>query len=736
MTKTTKRKKKKERWRKKSFKQRLLIPSALVVLVATLLFLWRFRSPSQSVQNISPGFLQGHNLLLITIDTLRADVLGAYGHPGGLTPNLDQLATEGVRFTSAFAHATMTLPSHCSILTGQYPIRHGVRDNGLFRLEASRLTLAEILSQAGYRTGAFIGAYVLDTRFGLSQGFDRYDDYYGEKTGFMNFNFVERTAEKVLSPATAWIEQDEGRPWFAWLHLFDPHVPYDPPDPYRDLYRDRPYAGEVAYTDHALGGFLERVRSTGRLENTLLVITSDHGESLGEHGETTHGAFAYNSTLHVPLILWSAPGIRPQVLSETVSHVDLVPTILELLGVPVPDSVQGDSLLPHLRGQGTAGIRPVYFETLHPYLTMNLAPLTGIIEGEYKYIDLPLPELYNIRSDPQEEKNLLELEESRAAKLRHTLEELVGSMGKESTRDIRPDSLDNETRKRLQALGYVTSASPPTKKNFTTADDPKNAILFIEKQRAALPLHASGKSEEAISLLEDVIKEREDFTGAYMNLAFILFGKGRLQEAINVAEKAARNHPDNAWVLGSLGTYYSEAGDLANAVRLLKKAGEKAPNDLDALSALGVAYARMGKKDDALALFVRVLDLDPSSAGTHNNMGTFYLHEQEFPKAIDHFRRVIELAPRFWTAYDGLGAALAANGQLSEAVEVWKQLLELNPTMYDAIYNTGVALVQLGRDQEALIYLEMFLREAPPERYREDMRRIEELAADVRNRLR
>jgi arylsulfatase A-like enzyme/Flp pilus assembly protein TadD len=605
----------------------------------------------------------------------------------------------------------------------------------MFRLEDSRLTLAEILEQAGYRTGAFIGSFVLDARFGLSQGFDVYDDYYGEETGFADFNFVERRAEKVLSPATAWIEQDEGRPWFAWVHLFDPHVPYRPPDPYRERYRDHPYAGEVAYTDHALGSFLERLHSTRRLENTLLVATADHGESLGEHGEKTHGAFAYNSTLQVPLILWAKSHLKPQVFSETVSHVDLVPTILELLGFPVPDSVQGNTLLPRLSGQGITDSRPIYFETLHPYLTQNLAPLTGIIDGEYKFIELPLPELYHIPRDPQEETNLFAGEEARAGHLRNTLEELVATMGATAGRDIRPVSLDEETRKRLEALGYIASASPPSRKDFTAADDPKNAIRLIEDQRAAMSLHASGESEEAISLLQNVIKEREDFTAAHINLASILFGTGRLPEAINVLEKAAGNNPESAWVLGSLGIYYCEAGELARAVRTLNRAIEKAPNNADTLNSLGVAYAQMGKRDDALSLFERVLELDPSSAGTHNNIGAIFLREQDFPKAIDYFRRVIELAPGFWAAYDGLGTALAANGQLSEAVEAWKQLLELNPAIYDALYNIGVALVELGRDREALIYLEKFLREAPPERHAEDIQRLKLLAEDVRKRL-
>ena len=260
-------------------------------------------SELHSTPLLAPSALRGFNLLLVTVNTLRADVLGSYGGPESLTPELDRLAVEGIRFDSAFAHAPMTLPSHTSILTGEYPFRHGVRDNGAFRFGESRVTLAEMLGQAGYRTGAFVGSFMLDVRFGLGQGFDVYDDYYGEKGAADSFHFKERPAEQVLEPATSWIGRGEA-PWFAWVHLFDPHLPYAPPAPYLRGRQDEPYQAEVAYVDHELGKFLERLREAGALDNTLVVFTADHGESLGEHGEQTHGAFAYNSTLRVPLILW------------------------------------------------------------------------------------------------------------------------------------------------------------------------------------------------------------------------------------------------------------------------------------------------------------------------------------------------------------------------------------------------------------------------------------------------
>ena len=716
--------------------RRLFAGTVVAGLLASSVFLWHSRrSPSGSFQSIPEGLLRGHNLLLVTIDTLRADVLGVYGDPHGLTPNLDRLAREGIRFTSAFAHATMTLPSHASILTGEYPVRHGIRDNGFFRLEDSRLTLAEILEPAGYRSGAFVGAFVLDTRFGLGQGFDLYDDDYGEESSSTDFNFVERSADEVLVPARAWIEQQEGQPWFAWVHLFDPHVPYQPPGPFRDRDPDQPYRGEVAYTDHALGKFLDRLRSAGQLENTLLVVTADHGESRGEHGETTHGAFAYNATLRVPLIFWSVPELEPQVFTQAVGHVDIVPTVLELLGLPSRDSVQGSTLLPRLAGRQAEG-NPIYFETLHGYLTQNLAPLTGIIEREYKFIDLPIPELYHLLSDPGEQRNLFSSETARARELQNLLEERVRTWTSGSDQAVQPTSLDAETRQRLQALGYVSSFSPPSRTTFTAADDPKSVIGLIEKQRAAMTSYALGKPEEAISHLSDVIEERPDFTVAYLNVATILHAAGRLAEAIATLDRAASLNPERVGVMAMLGAYLSDAGELERAVSILEGAIEMAPDNVDVVNSLAIAYARLGKLDDALALFERVLELDPSSAATLNNIGTTYLRKRDFAAAIATLRRVIDRAPDFWLAYDGLGAAFAETGRLPEAVEAWKRLVELNPESYDALYNLGLVLAEQERDPEALIYLERFARDAPPDVYAADIKSVNALAANVRQRLR
>ena len=371
--------------------------AALVLVVAAL---WWDRARPEAPL-IAPAADQ--NVLLITIDTLRADALGSYGGRAA-TPNLDRLAQGGLRFTFAHAHAVVTLPSHASILTGRYPFEHGVRDNAGYRLDDKADTLAEIARRGGLATGAFVGAFPLDRQFGLGQGFDVYSDVGGRVVAQGDFAFTERRAEEVVGEARAWIEKQRSK-WFAWVHVFDPHASYTPPPPFDARYSGDPYAGEVAYVDHALGPLLDAVRRSAR--PTTIVVTADHGEGLGDHGEATHGTFAYESTLRVPLILAQVgpgtDGSRGRSIDAPVRHVDIVPTIAGLLGMSVPGDLPGRTLLAAAAGD----TRHTYFEAMTPMLKRGWAPLSGVIAGRAKYIDLPIEELYDLAADPREERNLV-----------------------------------------------------------------------------------------------------------------------------------------------------------------------------------------------------------------------------------------------------------------------------------------------------------------------------------------
>ncbi|MFI5179737.1 MAG: sulfatase, partial [Vicinamibacterales bacterium] len=343
-----------------------------------------------------PGAYRGANVLLVTIDTLRKDRVGAFGNRLGLTPTLDRLAAGGVRFTHAFSPAPMTLPAHASMLTGLLPRRHGIRNNTGFRLDERVPTLATALKGAGYRTGAFLGAFVLDGRFGLGRGFDDYDDRF-PRADRASFHYAQRRAADVVALAGDWIlgpGASSSAPWFAWVHLFDPHAPYDAPPEFRA--GRAAYDAEVAYADAMLGRLLDRLRSAHALDRTVVVVTADHGESLGEHGELTHGLFAYDATLAVPLILY-APSMTARTVEAPVSHTDLLPTILDLLGLGLPAPVDGWSLV-----RVPAADRPLYFEAMDASLTRGWAPLRGVVQDGWKYIDLPDEELYDLTADPHE----------------------------------------------------------------------------------------------------------------------------------------------------------------------------------------------------------------------------------------------------------------------------------------------------------------------------------------------
>lgn len=413
---------------------------------------------------LSIGFLMGeeskHNCLLITIDTLRADRLSCYGSPFLKTPNVDGLAGRGAVFSRAFANTSTTLPSHANILLGTTPNHHGVHENLNFIVSQELLTLAEHLKNNGYSTGAFVGAYPLDARFGLSQGFDVYDDKYG-RVHSVNLSSLERRAEAVIEAALEWL-QGRPSPWFLWIHCWDPHSPYDPPEPFRTRYADRPYEGEVAYVDRTLGELFDYLKEAGLFDSTVLVFTGDHGESLGQHGEETHGFFAYNSSLWVPLII-SAPGCAPARVDDYVSHIDIFPTVCEALGIEKPPFLQGTSLFPALRGKKVPE-RPIYFESLYPYYSRGWAPLKGFILKKKKFIESPLPELYDLGKDFSELNNLVSKKE--AARLTARLNEII--------RDLTPSrkvgaaqTADRETREKLASLGYVSSARLSPKENFT-----------------------------------------------------------------------------------------------------------------------------------------------------------------------------------------------------------------------------------------------------------------------------
>ncbi len=694
----------------------VLLSLGAVGALAGAAWLW------QSSRGMARVDLQGANVLLVTIDTLRTDRLGAYGGRAGLTPVLDALALNGVRFANAWSHAPMTLPAHASILTGLLPPSHGVRNNGSFRLGSQPTTLAERLRAAGYRTGAFVGAFVLDTRFGLNRGFDEYDDRYAAGAAPAYFHFVERTADDVLRAATTWISHQEvgdTRPWFAWVHLFDPHAPYRAPAAFA---RGRePYDAEVAWTDSALGAALEELRKLGQMDRTLVVVTADHGESLGDHGETTHGLFAYDATLRVPLII-SAPTLRSRVESRAASHVDILPTVLDALRIESSTVLDGRSLFGDIDDRASAATAQIYFEALDANLTRGWAPLRGVISGQWKYIDLPEPELYDLGADPVERTNLVGRELARVREMQALLRQLT-----EATPPPGAAAVDSATAARLRSLGYL-SGSARSRDVYTAADDPKRLVGLSETFNEALDDFGRGRAATALEKFSQILADRPDFLAARLSAATVLIGGGRATDAVRLLRAAApADQSDPAW-LTRMGQALAAAGALGDARNVLELATKATRGDPEPLNELGVVLLRLDMVSDARRAFQQLLDADPTATGTWYNLGLLEIGQRRAVAAAAAFTRVVELDSQHTDGWRGLGAALAGH-DVAHAVEAWQRVIELDPRDFDTLYNLGILLAESGRRTEALPYLRRFVAEAPRDRYAKDLPRVHALLA-------
>jgi arylsulfatase A-like enzyme/Flp pilus assembly protein TadD len=668
----------------------------------------------------SAGSLSGANVLLITIDTLRQDRVGAYGSRSGLTPNLDRIAAGGVRFAHAYSPAPLTLPAHASILTGLLPIRHGIHNNTRFRLDEHVPTLAGIVKSAGYRTGAFIGAFVLDGRFGLNRGFDEYDDRLPHE-GRASFHFTERRASEVVAAAAAWIlpSAARGTPWLAWVHLFDPHAPYEAPAEYRA--GRTPYDAEVAYADAMVGRLLDQLQQAGALDRTLIVITADHGESLGEHGEMTHGLFAYNSTLAVPLVL-KGPAIAPAIVEAPVLHTDITPTILDLIGLAIPGSMDGQSLV-----HAPSRERPLYFEALDASLTRGWAPLRGIVQGDWKYIDLPDAELYDVAADPDERENRID-RDPHAGTLKRTLNQFAAKATAAPAVALEPEAAG-----RLRSLGYTGGSS--RRSGSTSADDPKRLVALNEQFNSALTTFDEGHGPEALSMFQAILRQRPDFVAARTSAATVLLASGRNAEAVDLLRSGLRDQPDDPDLLARMGSALRAAGELRGAAETLDRASRTGDQNPEVLNDLAVVYAGLGRTDEARAVFKRLLERNPGSAPTWFNLGLFELQSRRPAAAVDAFRRATSIDPGYGEAWHALGAALVER-DAPGAIDAWRHAERLLPREYDLLFNLGMLLADSQSPSEAIPYLERFEREAPRDRYANDMARVQATLARVRRAVR
>ncbi|PYR59769.1 MAG: hypothetical protein DMF85_06930, partial [Acidobacteria bacterium] len=608
------------------------------------------------------------NLVVITLDTTRADRIGAYGYPNAGTPAFDRLADEGVLFEHASTAAPLTLPAHSTIFTGRFPPEHGVRDNGGFYLNESEQTLAETLKGRGYATAGFVAAYVLDRKWGINQGFDTYFDNFDlSKYRAISMGAIQRPGNEVVDRALPWIQEHDAAPFFAWIHLYDAHTPYEPPEPYRGRYPNQPYQGEIAFADAQVGRVVQSLETRGLLDRTVIVVIGDHGESLDEHGEAQHGFFIYESTMRVPLVV-HAPfsSMHHRRVADPVRSVDVMPTVLDLLGVPTPSvTMDGESLAPLMAGARSELGLEAYGEAVYPLHHFGWSDLRALRQGRYKLIAAPRPELYDLEEDPAEQKNIFGDRRPLGDRMLGRLGEMESRFEKAGASKGQASEVDPDARARLAALGYVGSfvATVGPDQSRAGLADPKDKVRLFNLITHARDLTKSENSFAAVvGLLDDVLREDPKVI--------------------------------DAWFM--LGNTYAKAGKHERAIEYFKKALALKPDDDMAVINMANAYRRLGRDDDALVGYRRFLDLDPKNAQVRYEIAQILIDRAQYAEARAELQRALELQPSMAAARNALGVVALKQGDLRDAEAEIQRALNEKPDVALAHFNLALLAEQRG----------------------------------------
>jgi arylsulfatase A-like enzyme/Tfp pilus assembly protein PilF len=679
-------------------------------------------------------------IVLISIDTLRADRLPAYGYRGVSTPALDALARDSIVFENAYAQTPLTLPSHATLLTGLLPTRHGVRDNIGFRLSTEHETIAAALKKRGYATAAAVSSFALRKDRGLAAGFDLYDDDFGagspdERVGAESAKSLERFAESRA-----------GAPLFLFFHLYEPHTPYAPPEPFRAQYSARPYDGEVAAADAAVGGFLDYLKKRGLYDRALIVLVSDHGEGLGDHGEDEHGVFLYRETIHVPLFV-KLPGSKgpSRRVRVPVGLTDVFPTIAEAAGVPARDDDKAVSLARLAEDPGR-GTRRIYSETLYPRLQLGWSDLAALTDERFSYIEAPRPELYDLSTDPAQKRDLAA---GRPPALRTMRAELLLLRNPQ----VAPEKPSSEELEKLGSLGYIRV--DPGSAQRGTLPDPKDRIGELRRFKQLFDLFYARRDAEAIALARAILSESPQILSVWRMLATSLDRQGRPAEAAAALSTALAktdltgSAEDVEQTVGELAALSSRAGDSRAAektlselmqrgvdsepvrrelARLLHRRGQVPQalalltdsgksGDPATLDVYGAVLADAGRLEEARAVFRRALELEPDRADVLLHLGMLSLRENDPASARDWFTKSLAAEPRAPGTLAGLGLAQARLGDNRSALESWDRALDLDPRQFDTLFNRAVLAGRTGDAAGARRGLERFIATAPAGRY-------------------
>lgn len=579
-----------------------VIPQVIIVIIISWIFI-SFKNKDEVKKS------DDLNVLLVTLDTTRADRVGCYGYKKAKTPNLDFLAANGVMFSDAYCQVPLTLPSHCSLLTGTYPLYNQVHNNGFYYLDHSHLTLAEVLREEGFKTAAFVSSFTVDSRFGIDQGFDFYDDTFDADEVLKNFR-SEKRAEKVFTSFSHWVDRNFDQKFFCWVHFFDPHVPYDPPSPFKEEFPERPYDGEIAYMDYYIGRIVDKLKKKNILDKTFIILAGDHGEAFGEKDEIDHGYFIYDATLRIPLILYFPERLPSNKVVESRARlIDITPTVLEMLMIPVAKEIQGVSLLPYIEGRKKESLSS-YIETYFPQENYGCSALIGLIAGDWKYIQAPKPELYNLKLDPQEEKNVFYLRKKVASAMKKELERMIHEFS--AKKEPRRKKLTSQEREKLRSLGYVDSGLPEGRKE-SILPDPKDKIaeylLFFQGN----VYETQGDFKRAQQYYEELLHLNPHIPHNYVRLAYVFQKTKKIKEAVQLLEQGRKRMPDSKIILTGLGFAYLNGGMKEEAIETCRQALRLDPKFFDVLFLAGTIMWMEKKWTEALDYFERAIEIEPEN---------------------------------------------------------------------------------------------------------------------------
>ena len=623
------------------------------------------------------------NVVVVTIDTMRPDHVHCYGYPNIETPVLDALAARGVLFENAVTPTPLTPPSHASIFTGLYPTAHHVRNTGGFVLQSSSRPLAKILQEQGWDTAAFIGSAVLKKVFGFNLGFNVYDDQMPRPGKGEEFREdPERRASEVVDRAIAWLNTQSGKPFFIWVHLYDPHLPYRPPGEFAVKYKDHPYDGEIAYADQQLGRLFETVNQKSAPQNTITAVLSDHGESLGEHGEYSHGIFLYDATLRIAFLM-SGPGIPPGTrVAQQARSIDFLPTLLDLMGGVAPTAVQGASLVPtFVRKEAPSAV--AYAETLYPKMNMGWAELRGIRTNRWKYIRAPKPELYDLAADPRELRNILAQHPAEIQKFEAQIRAVVGGA---ATEKVETSLVDERIVDQLKSLGYVSGFASRSYSLNGQGSDPKDRISILKLLDTAENPDSKLSDASRVQALKTAIEEDPANPSLYYQLGGRYEKAARYPEAIELYRTALARGVESGRLHSRLADLALRTGKKDEAIGEYEKAAQFNPSDLDSQTNLATAYLESGRVDDAERVFKWIVTTDPDYAAAQNGLGLIAIQKQDGVSARKYFARAVELNPDLVEAQLNLGLIYEMAGDRPKARACFEAFLaKATPAHYAGV---------------------------------------------------